>query len=191
MGQEQDNIYINKVLNGDRNAYAYLVDKYKTMVYSLAYNITKNRDEAEEVAQETFIKAYQSLRNYQGKAKFSSWLYRIVYNAAISNIRKYEKGKITIDEANVPESLYVESKKNHELLSAEERKRFLEMALNSLEEDERALVIMYYYEDRELEDIAEIAGLTKTNTKVKLFRTRKKMLTVLNSYLKEEKYSLL
>lgn len=191
MGQEQDNIYINKVLNGDRNAYAYLVDKYKTMVYSLAYNITKNRDEAEEVAQETFIKAYQSLRNYQGKAKFSSWLYRIVYNAAISNIRKYEKGKITIDEANVPESLYVESKKNHELLSAEERKRFLEMALNSLEEDERALVIMYYYEDRELEDIAEITGLTKTNTKVKLFRARKKMLTVLNSYLKEEKYSLL
>lgn len=191
MGQEQDNIYINKVLNGDRNAYAYLVDKYKTMVYSLAYNITKNRDEAEEVAQETFIKAYQSLRNYQGKAKFSSWLYRIVYNAAISSIRKYEKGKITIDEANVPESLYVESKKNHELLSAEERKRFLEMALNSLEEDERALVIMYYYEDRELEDIAEITGLTKTNSKVKLFRARKKMLTVLNSYLKEEKYSLL
>jgi RNA polymerase sigma-70 factor (ECF subfamily) len=191
VGQEQDNIYINKVLNGDRNAYAYLVDKYKTMVFSLAYNITKNRDEAEEVAQETFIKAYQSLRNYQGKAKFSSWLYRIVYNAAISNIRKYEKGKITIDEANVPESLYVESKKNHELLSAEERKRFLEMALNSLEEDERALVIMYYYEDRELEDIAGIAGLTKTNTKVKLFRARKKMLTVLNSYLKEEKYSLL
>jgi RNA polymerase sigma-70 factor (ECF subfamily) len=191
VGQEQDNIYINKVLNGDRNAYAYLVDKYKSMVFSLAYNITKNREEAEEVAQDTFIKAYQSLKNYKGKAKFSSWLYRIVYNTAISSIRQFEKGKLTIDETNIPESLYVESKRNHESLSSEERKRFLEMALNSLDKDERALVIMYYYEDRELEEIAEVTGLTKTNTKVKLFRARKKMLTVLNSYLKEEKYSLL
>jgi RNA polymerase sigma-70 factor (ECF subfamily) len=188
---EQDNIYIKRVLDGDRNAFAFLVDKYKSMVFSLAYNITKNREDAEEVAQDTFIKAYQSLNSFQGKAKFSSWLYRIVYNSAISNLRKKDKGRITIDESNIPEGLYIESKKNHDSLSREERKKFLEIALDTLDEDERMYVILYYYEERELEEISEIAGLTKTNTKVRLFRARKKMLVVLESYLKEEKYSLL
>jgi RNA polymerase sigma-70 factor (ECF subfamily) len=161
------------------------------MVYSLALSITKNREEAEEVAQETFIKAYQSLRSYQGKAKFSSWLYRIVYNSGISQLRKQEKGRLSLDETMIPEELYVESKKNHDSLSGEERKKYLKYALDSLEEEERMFVILYYYEERDIEEIAEISGLTKTNTKVKLFRARKKMLTVLEKYLKEEKYSLL
>ena len=191
VGSDQDNIYIKRVLDGDRNAYAFLVDKYKSMVYSLAYSITKNREEAEEVAQDTFVKAYQSLQSFQGKAKFSSWLYRIVYNSGISHIRKQRKEKISIDETNIPESLYVDSKKNHEALSGEERKKFLEIAMDSLDEDERMFVILYYYEERDLEEISEIAGLTKTNTKVKLFRARKKMLMVLENHLREEKYSLL
>ncbi len=191
MELEQDQIYIRRVLDGDKNAYAFLVDKYKSMVYTLAYRITKNREEAEEVAQDVFIKAYQSLQSFQGKAKFSSWLYRIVYNSGISHIRKQPKGNIPIDEANIPEALYVESKRNHDSLSGEERKRFLDIALDSLDEDERMFVILYYYEERDLEEIAEIAGLTKNNTKVRLFRARKKMLIVLDTYLKEEKYSLL
>jgi RNA polymerase sigma-70 factor (ECF subfamily) len=189
--QEQDSIYIKKVLDGDRNAFAYLVDRYKTMVFTLALQITKNREEAEEIAQDTFIKAFQSLKGFQGKAKFSSWLYRIVYNTAISHIRKKEKGRISLDETDIPESLYVESVKNHESLSADERKKYLEVALDSLDQDERMFIILYYYEERELDEIAQIAGLTKTNTKVRLFRARKKMLMVLESYLKEEKYSLL
>ncbi len=65
--------------------------------------------------------------------------------------------------------------------------KYLELALSSLEEDERMFIILYYYEDRDLDEIAQIAGITKTNTKVKLFRARKKMLVVLESYLKEEK----
>ncbi len=191
MELEQDNIYIKRVLDGDRNAFAYLVDKYKSIVFSLALRITKDREEAEEIAQDAFIKAYQSLKSFQGKAKFSSWLYRIVYTTGISHIRKQEQGRISLDETNIPETLYVESKRNYEALSEAERKKYLEIALDSLDADERMLIILYYYEEKELEDIAGIAGITKTNTKVKLFRARKKMLMVLESYLKEEKYSLL
>lgn len=191
MELEQDNIYIKRVLDGDRNAFAYLVDKYKSMVFSLALRTTKNREEAEEIAQDAFIKAFQSLKSFQGKAKFSSWLYRIVYTTGISHIRKQEQGRISLDETNIPETLYVESKRNYEALSEAERKKYLEIALDSLDADERMLIILYYYEEKELEDIAGIAGITKTNTKVKLFRARKKMLMVLESYLKEEKYSLL
>lgn len=191
MEQEQDSICIKKVLGGDRNAYAYLVDKYKTMVFTLALQITKDREEAEEVTQDTFIKAFQSLKGFQGKAKFSSWLYRIVYNTAISNLRKKEKGRISLDETNIDEALYLESKKNHESLSLAERQKYLELALDSLDKDERMFIILYYYEERELDEIAQIAGITKTNTKVRLFRARKKILLVLEKYLKEEKYSLL
>ena len=87
---EQDIIYINQVLDGNRDAFAFLVDKYKSMVFSLALRITRDREEAEEISQDTFIKAFQSLNSFQGKAKFSSWLYRIVYNTGISHLRKQE-----------------------------------------------------------------------------------------------------
>jgi RNA polymerase sigma-70 factor (ECF subfamily) len=188
---QQDNIYISKVLDGDRNAFAYLVDKYKTMVYSLALRLVKDREEAEEISQDSFIKAYQSLASFKGKAKFSSWLYRIVYNTAISRLRQQPAGRVSLDESNIADSLYMESKENYNTLSAGERKKYLEKALDSLEADEKMLVILYYYEERELDEIAEITQLTKTNTKVKLFRARKKMLSVLKIYLKEETYNLL
>ena len=188
---QQDNIYITKVLEGDRNAFAYLVDKYKTMVYSLALRVVKDREEAEEISQDAFIKAYQSLASFKGKAKFSSWLYRIVYNTAISKLRQQPAGRVSLDESNISDTLYMESKENYDTLSAEERKKYLEKALDSLDRDEKMFVILYYYEEQDLDEIASIAGLTKTNTKVKLFRARKKMLTVLQSYLKEETYNLL
>ncbi len=188
---QQDNIYITKVLEGDRNAFAYLVDKYKTMVYSLALRLVKDREEAEEISQDAFIKAYQSLASFKGKAKFSSWLYRIVYNTAISRLRQQPAGRVSLDEPNISDTLYLESKENYDTLSADERKKYLEKALDSLDRDEKMFVILYYYEEKDLDEIASIAGLTKTNTKVKLFRARKKMLTVLQSYLKEEIYNLL
>ena len=188
---QQDNNYITKVLEGDRNAFAYLVDKYKTMVYSLALRLVKDREEAEEISQDAFIKAYQSLASFKGKAKFSSWLYRIVYNTAISRLRQQPAGRVSLDESNIPDTLYLESKENYDTLSAGERKKYLEKALDYLDTDEKMFVILYYYEERDLDEIASIAGLTKTNTKVKLYRARKKMLTVLQSYLKEETYNLL
>ena len=188
---QQDNTYITKVLEGDRNAYAYLVDKYKTMVYSLALRLVKDREEAEEISQDAFIKAYQSLASFRGKSKFSSWLYRIVYNTAISKLRQQPAGKVSLDDSNISETLYMESKENYNTLSAGERKKYLEVALDSLDTDEKMFVILYYYEERDLDEIAEIAGLTKTNTKVKLYRARKKMLTVLQNHLREETYNLL
>jgi RNA polymerase sigma-70 factor (ECF subfamily) len=153
--------------------------------------LVKDREEAEEISQDAFIKAYQSLASFKGKAKFSSWLYRITYNTAISKLRQQPAGRVSLDESNISETLYMESKENYNTLSAGERKKYLEKALDSLEADEKILIILYYYEERELDEIAEITQLTKTNTKVKLFRARKKMLTVLQSYLKEETYNLL
>lgn len=191
MEQEPDSFVVKQVLDGEPNAYALLVDKYKSMVYTLALRITKNREEAEEVAQDSFIKAFRSLKSFQGKAKFSSWLYRIVYNTAISHLRRREKDRVSIDDTNIADTVYAEGRQTYESLSDAERKKYLELALDSLDPEERFFVILYYYEEKELDEIAQIAGITKTNTKVRLFRARKKMLVVLESLLKEEKYNLL
>ena len=106
-------------------------------------------------------------------------------------MRPRQPGKVSLDESNISDTLYADSKQNYDTLSDDERKRYLEKALDSLDPDEKMFVILYYYEERDLDEIATISGLTKTNTKVKLFRARKKMLTVLQGYLKEETYNLL
>ena len=129
---QQDKIYIRKVLEGDRNAFAYLVDKYKAMVYSVAIRLVKDKEEAEEISQDSFVKAYQSLSSFKGKAKFSSWLYRIVYNTAITKLRQQPAGKISLDETNIPETLYTESERNYDTLSNGERKKYLAISVPEL-----------------------------------------------------------
>jgi len=189
--KDQDIIYIDKVLAGDRNAFAILVDRYKDMVYSLALRMVRNREEAEEIAQDAFVKAFKSLGGFKRKSRFSTWLYRIVYTTAISSLRKKEIDRLEMEDGNIPDTGITDYRGAYETLNAEERKKFIEQALDCLDEEDRFLVIMYYYEERELDDIAEITGLAKSNVKVRLFRSRKRMLAYLKSYLKEETYSLL
>ena len=88
MASNKDQIYIDKVLNGDLSAYGKLVDRHKDMAFSIALKIVRIREDAEEIVQDAFIKAYQKLSSFRKDAKFSTWLYRIVYNAAISHTRK-------------------------------------------------------------------------------------------------------
>ncbi|MDD7914620.1 RNA polymerase sigma factor [Polaribacter ponticola] len=88
MTTTKDQLYINKVINGDTNAFAYLVDTYKNMVFSLAFKMTKNREEAEEISQDTFVKAFKNLHKFKGDSKFSTWLYRIAYHACLDAIKK-------------------------------------------------------------------------------------------------------
>ena len=88
MKEPNDQIYIDKVRAGDSSAFSYLVDNYKDMAYTIALKIVRNAEDAEEVAQDSFIKAFQQINTFQGKSKFSTWLYTIVYRTAISKTRK-------------------------------------------------------------------------------------------------------
>ena len=88
MKYQNDNYYIDRVLSGDVSAYALLVSKHKNLVFSIVLKILNNREDAEEIAQDVFLKAYQSLKKFEQKSKFSTWLYRIAYNSAISRTRK-------------------------------------------------------------------------------------------------------
>jgi len=93
-----DSFYIEKVINGDTSAYTNLVNKHKDMVYTIALRIARNHQDAEEIAQDVFLKAFQSLESFRQKSKFSTWLYRIVYNTAISKIRKKQPEVTALDE---------------------------------------------------------------------------------------------
>ena len=93
MANIDDQQYIDRVINGDTSAFAVLADQYKVMVFSLALKMLKNREEAEEVTQDSFLKVYKSLAKYKGESKFSTWLYTITYNTCLDRIRKNKRAQ--------------------------------------------------------------------------------------------------
>ena len=186
MDRKSDQVYIDRVLQGDTNAFAYLVDKYKNLTYTVAMKIVRNHEDAEEVAQDSFIKAYSQLHTFKGESKFSTWLYTIVYRNSITRIRKKKIATTNIDP------YIIENKKSGydfpqiEAIKNGEQKKYIAEAIDNLPETDAFLITLYYLEESSVEEIEQITGLTKTNVKVKLFRARKKLLNELSLLLKEE-----
>lgn len=98
MDYKGDIFYINQVLEGSINAYSYIIDKHKDNVFNLAYRICGNREDAEEIAQDGFLKAFKSLKSFKMQSSFATWLYRIVYNTAISLVRTKKKGVLSLED---------------------------------------------------------------------------------------------
>ena len=174
---ENDIFYLQQIIAGNARAYAFLVEKHKEMVFSIALKILHNREDAEEVAQDAFVKAYQSLSGFKNEAKFSTWLYRIVYNSAISKVRKKKLELSPLDDSTI--NNYSEDTVDSNFYLVEEPDQFelLQKALQSLPEDENVIVSLFYQNDNSIEDISAITGLTVANVKVKLHRIRKKLYT--------------
>ena len=188
MEQHDDLYYIDKVRNGYTNHFSYIVENYKDVVFSIALKVLRNRDDAEEMAQEVFIKVYHSLDKFRGNSKFSTWLYSVTYNHCISQLRKKKHVMSSLDHVQVADD---NDDFNFDGFSDEERREYLEAALKKLPEDDYSLIILYYYEDQTIEELAKVAKLSVSNAKVKLFRARKKLHLILNEMLKEEIDSLL
>lgn len=186
MDKKNDQHIIKQVVLGDATAFAHLIDKYERMVYTLAFNIVKNKEEAEEVAQDAFFKAYKNLKTFKGEADFSTWLYRIVHNTAISKIRGRKQSTADISELEnkVGEHNFFED--NVHRLEINEKKKILKQALMQLKEDDAFVLILYYYKELSVDAISETTGLSASNIKVKLHRGRKQMQLVLSKLLKEE-----
>ena len=175
MEKMSDTAYIEKILNGETDCFARLLEKYSKQVFSLIVKIVGNREDAEELTQDVFVKAYNSLSRFRGESSFSTWVYRIAYNLAISATRKRNLVFIPVDELPLPdvpdepdEILFGDS-------DADRRIDFLNCALERLSPDERAIILLFYREDKSMEEIAVITGLTETNVKTKIFRIRKKL----------------
>ncbi len=186
MAINKDQIYIDKVLGGDLSAYSYLVDKHKDMAFSVALRIVGNREDAEEIVQDAFVKAYQNMETFRNKSKFSTWLYRIVFNAAVSRTRKKRLESSDLDSYVVDNYTTDEIKENVNKFDIEERKKLANRLIDELPPLEFTLINLFYREECSIEEVSEVTGLTASNVKVKLHRIRKKLYGRLQQLLNKE-----
>lgn len=186
MRYREDNFYINKVLKGNLASFAILVEKHKDLAYTLALRIAKNHEDAEEIAQDAFLKAYNSLNSFKMEAKFSTWLYKIIYNTAISRFRKKHIDSQSLDNSPLKESLHEESIDGLDIMHLKDRKKIISEAIDRLKEDERVAMTLYYLGENSTKEIEEITGFTNSNVKILLHRGRNNLLFELKKILKEE-----
>jgi RNA polymerase sigma factor (sigma-70 family) len=170
-----DNHYIDCVLNGDVAAYAMLVAKHKNLVFSIALKILNSREDAEEVSQDCFLKVFQALKTFERKSKFSTWLYRIVYNAAISKTRKKKLEQVPMDNYVIDNYTEDDMTPGIDEIDPEEQKLMIERAMERLTNDDQLLITLFYKSENSIEEISNITGLSMSNVKVRLHRIRKKL----------------
>ncbi len=191
MDKNSDQIYIDKVLQGDTNSFAYLINRYKDMVYTIAIKIVKNHEDAEEVAQDSFLKAYEKLDSFKGNSKFSTWLYTIVYRNSITKIRKKKVATTDIDDYVVDNYSEGSEFPQIEAIKNGEQQKYVRDAIDRLPEKDALLITLFYMNESSVEEIEQITNMTQSNIKVKLFRARKKLNTELSFLLKEEVKTIL
>ncbi len=183
MEQIDDFSCIDQVLKGNKKAFGMLVVKYQDMVYTIAYRVLQQREEAEDVAQQVFVKAFQKLDSFQRTAQFSTWLFRIAYNAAISAQRK--KGAISaIRTIELKENLKAAVEFEDESSSEDELEQ-LEQALEQLPAADKGIISLYYLQQQSVDEISQITGLSQSNVKIRLFRIRKKLQEMMQREVKK------
>ncbi len=173
---QNDNELISKVLQGNHQAYAGLVTRYQNYVFTLTLRLVKNREEAEEVAQDVFIKAYKYLADFRGDSKFSTWLYTIVNNTCISFLRKKKLIIHSLDDERV-----FAKADNQDLgfradgVEQKSRHLMVNEAISRLKPDDAAIITLFYKNEQSLEEIAEVLGLEVNTAKVRLHRARARL----------------
>jgi len=179
---------IDQIRAGQVSAYRTLVDRYNDYVYTIAFRVLGNREDAEEVTQDSFIKAFKGLKTFQGQSKFTTWIYRIAMNTAISNRRKRKMKVEPIEDykqlnkgeiSNMPQYYHLE------------RRKYLQLALDTLLADDVSVLTLFYFKELSLVEMSEITGIGVNTLKVKLFRARKRLSIALDKLLKQEVTSLL
>ncbi|KZS40370.1 RNA polymerase [Aquimarina aggregata] len=186
MNHQSDQYYIDKVLEGEVNAFSILVERYQSLVYTVVYRMVKNKEHAEEIAQDSFIKAFKSLKNYRGDSKFSTWLYTIAYRKSLDAIKSKNRVLTSelIEEIGEGDIALVSDALSY--LQAKERKEMISNSILKLPEDEAVIVTLYYFEEKSVKEIVEIVDLTADNVKIKLYRSRKKLYSILKHHILPE-----
>src|SRR5579863_4161412 len=178
---------IEQTLAGNQAAYADLIRQHQRFVFTLALRFTRNREDAEEIAQDCFVKAYRSLSTFQRQSKFSTWLYSIVYTTSMTFLRKKRVDTESIDDEN----MYIQLENQSSGLdnnTAEKRSRsyYLNEAIGRLLPDDAAIITLFYMGEQSLDEIGQTLGIDPNTVKVKLFRARQRLKEKLEKSLKEE-----
>jgi len=180
-----DQEIIHSVLAGDANAFGILVSRYKNRVFTLAYNILLQKEDAEEIAQDAFVKAFMALRNFKQQSSFGTWLYRIVVNTALNKkkLKKFVLTEITGEAIN-EEPAGIDGLLHR--FENKDLKKYLQLAIEALKEEERICITLFYLNELQVSEIHELTGISVANIKVILYRGRKHLYDALESLLKQE-----
>ena len=182
-----DNEVISRVLKGDQQAYAELVNRYKSYVFTLALRFTKNREDAEEVSQDIFIKAYRYLADFRGASKFSTWLYTIVNSTCITFLRKKKLEVHSLDNEKVFEVAdSQDSGMQANLVEQKSRVTMVNNAIRMLNSDDAEIITLFYKAEQSLEEIAQVLGIEPNAAKVRLHRARGRLKEKMETYFTEE-----
>lgn len=177
---------IAKVKRGDTDAFRLLVDKYQHLAFTVAYNIVKNKQDAEEVVQDSFIKVFNKITQFKEESKFSSWLFKIVYNTALSRIRKRRLETFTLEHDDYSIEYGVDSHTGWDKMVLQDQQKYIQKALDNLSARDKLVLTLFYLADEGLNEICKITDEKKTTVKARLHRARAKMYTELNGLLREE-----
>ncbi|RLD69404.1 MAG: hypothetical protein DRI95_00060 [Bacteroidetes bacterium] len=187
-----ESLYIRKIIEGDVSKFSYFVESYKNMAFSIAFRIINNTEDAEEVVQDSFLKAFKSLSKFRKDSKFSTWFYKIVVNSSLSKIKKPRLDiSSDIDLINEKEVIIENVGSAYKSLTLADQKKYIDIALGELNYEERLILSLYYLNENSIEEVSEITGIKKETIKMKLLRARKKMYIVLNEKLKSETKNIL
>ena len=186
MDYKGDIYYIKEVLAGRINSFSYLIDRHKDKAYNLSFRICGNHEEAEELAQDSFLKAYKALGSFKMKSSFATWLYRIVYNTSISHVRVKKKGVLSLEDFPADATDFIGTNATEEEAEMEYKSTLVNFALQKITEEERGLISLYYYEKMSTDEISEVTGISKSNIKVRLFRARQKMQGIIEKTEKQK-----
>lgn len=182
-----DTEIISKVLGGESNAFAELVKRYQNYVFTLALRFTQQREDAEEVAQDIFVKAYRSLSDFRGTAKFSTWLYTIVYTTSVTFLRKKKLSTTSIDDEGT--FLQLENRNSSfqaNLVEQKSKNRSLNEAISMLSADDAQIITLFYKAEQSLDEIGTILSMEPNTVKVRLHRARTRLKEKLKLYLQDE-----
>jgi RNA polymerase sigma-70 factor (ECF subfamily) len=189
MPNNQDDIsVIARVLQGQQGAYTILVDRYQSYVFTLVLRYVPQREQAEELAQDVFVKAYRFLADFKGNSKFSTWLYTIVNTTCLSHLRKRQDEAVLMSDlsaTNYGENIG-SGESAGDRMEQKTQKQLVDMAIKKLPGDDARIISLFYLAEQSVEEIALVMGLTTANVKVKLFRGRQKLREVMTTSYKNE-----
>lgn len=182
-----DNEIINQVLGGNQQAYAVLVNRYQNYVFTLAQRMIKNREDAEEVAQDAFIKAYKFLANFRRESKFSTWLYTIVNNSCITFLRKKKVEIHSLDnEAVFERADNIDSGMRANIVEQKSRQVMVNEAIAMLSADDAQVITLFYKAEQSLEETAQVLGIEVNAAKVRLHRARTRLKEKMETHFAQE-----
>ena len=181
-----DQEIIDSVRKGNDSDYSIIVNRYKNKAFSMLKRMLKNEFDAEEVLQDCFLKAFNSLGSFKGDAKFSTWFYRITYNTALTKLSS-KKRKTESEMSSTDDHFNLESADGFEEIEKKDVSEFIHYTISKLPERYSAIITMFYLNEMSIEEISEVMGMTISNVKVMLHRSRNSLRDlILKNKLAEE-----